>query len=187
MCGKVVSEGKGACITCWSSLWLAALILLPDSHICHRVACLLEHGVSCIVYALSYFMAPGAKMSTHDEWFTLAVATEPDGTIPRGLEDWSITGEAGRDSAFLKSFLAGDWATMDWYGTSTTPGLCYYLSRRQTAIYMPPKPEDWYCDPASLRRLADFGQRLFSALGYPAAVEHGHSFQSFIHLIISLL
>ena len=121
------------------------------------------------------------------EWFTLAVATEPDGTIPRGLEDWSITGEAGRDSAFLKSFLAGDWATMDWYGTSTTPGLCYYLSRRQTAIYTPPKPEDWYCVPDSLRRLADFGQRLFSALGYPATVEHGHSFQSFIHLIIFYL
>ena len=121
------------------------------------------------------------------EWFTLAVATEPDGTIPRGLEDWSITGDAGRDSAFLKSFLAGDWATMDWYGTSTTPGLCYYLSRRQTAIYTPPKPEDWFCVPSSLRRLADFGQRLFSALGYPATVEHGHSFQSFIHLIIFYL
>ena len=41
--------------------------------------------------------------------------------------------------------------------------------------------------PDSLRRLADFGQRLFSALGYPATVEHGHSFQSFIHLLIFYL
>ena len=143
-----------------------------DSPLCRRDATL------SVILSLLPFLS---------EWFTLAVATEPDGTIPRGLEDWSITGEAGRDSAFLKSFLAGDWATMDWYGTSTTPGLCYYLSRRQTAIYLPPKPEDWYCDPASLRRLADFGQRLFSALGYPAAVEHGHSFQSFVHLIIFYL
>ena len=121
------------------------------------------------------------------EWFTLAAAAGPNGLVPRGLEDWSITGEAGRAPAFLKSFLSGDWATMDWFGTPTTPGLCNYLSRRQGAIYQPPKPEDWYCVPEALRKLADFGQRLFSALGYPATVERGYSFRSFIHLIVYYL
>ena len=37
------------------------------------------------------------------EWFTMAVATEPDGTIPTGLADWSITGEAGRALYRLRS------------------------------------------------------------------------------------
>jgi len=34
------------------------------------------------------------------EWFTLSVAMDPNGTIPAGLEGWSITGEAGRAPEF---------------------------------------------------------------------------------------
>ena len=64
-----------------------------DSPLCRRDTTL------AVILSLSPFLP---------EWFALAVATEPDGTIPQGLEDWSITGEAGRAPEFLRSFIAAD-------------------------------------------------------------------------------
>jgi hypothetical protein len=104
------------------------------------------------------------------EWFTYSVAVDSSGGIPLALAKWSITptDSRGVQTTFLDSFLKGELSTIDWLGSHNTPGLLHYLSSLESRNIAAIHPSDHLCDPTILAALADFGQSLFSALGYPA-------------------
>ena len=102
------------------------------------------------------------------EWFTHAASMTDTGTIPLSLAQWSITGEGDRHTQFLDQFLAISLADMDWLGSHCKPGLLHYLSTRDRTRYAAPHAADHYCVPRTVEALADFGQSLFSGIGYPA-------------------
>ena len=103
------------------------------------------------------------------EWFTYNVAADENGETPLALARWSVTGRNGAQTAFIDGFMKMELSTMNWMGSHAEPGLLHYRSALESRKIAAPHPADHLCDPALLILLADFGQSLFSGLGYPAA------------------
>lgn len=102
------------------------------------------------------------------EWFTYVAVIDASGAVHPGLTKWCITGQSGKQTAFLDSFLKLEFHNMNWMGSYETPGLLHFLSAKHHAPIAAPHPSDHYCVPMDLRALASFGQSLFSGIGYPA-------------------
>ncbi|KAL3919017.1 MAG: hypothetical protein SGPRY_005786 [Prymnesium sp.] len=84
-----------------------------------------------------------------------------------------VIGACGRKTSFLDSFLKLDFHAMNWLGSHDLPGLYHFLSAKNNSLLASPHPADHFCVPLTVRALAEFGQSLFSGLGYPAQPRPG--------------
>ena len=101
------------------------------------------------------------------------------GEIPSHLAACSITGADGSNDVFFKRFWKQDYVNMDWYGSTTQPGLLYFKAARKATGFKPVQDTDFYCDPNLVRELAEWGQNMFCIQGFPdvaAATAHGKGF-----------
>ena len=105
------------------------------------------------------------------------------GTIPVNLALWSIVGSDGSKRSFFDNFWSQNYAAMDWYGSTTNPGMLSFQAARDLVNFKAVAVADHYCVPGLVRELAAFGQHIFCVQGWPdiaisAATNNGFTWRS---------
>ena len=125
------------------------------------------------------------------EWFSYCVALDPASQkVPAQLDEYSLVGSDGRLD-FLDRFLGFEYLELPWFGSATEPGVQHWLTHRDGSPLMHVHKADYFCVPNNIANLAAFGQKLFSAQGWPGTptapaigAQAGfswHSFWTFYH------
>ena len=72
------------------------------------------------------------------------------GLIPENLSLWSVVGADGTKKLLFKGFWSAEFVSMDWYGSTTEPGLLSYVAARDLTGFKSIPAADHYCIPALL-------------------------------------